>query len=89
MQTEQEIIEKLEKAPLYKVLLHNDDKNSTVEVVINLRTIFGFTLEKATKHMQEAHETGVSIVMVTNFERAELYRDKMRAYNLTSSIEKE
>lgn len=79
---------KLEKIPRYAVILHNDDDHGMQEVVLILIEIFRFTLEKATRLMLEAHFNGQSTVMVTHFERAELYRDKLRSKTLIASIER-
>lgn len=78
----------LEPIPRYAVILHNDDVHSMEEVVVILIKVFQFDADKAVELMLEAHYTGRSTVMVTHFERAELYRDKLRSYTLSSTIEK-
>ena len=90
MQTDNDVKKETvrELAPQYKVILHNDEFHSCQEVVKYLIQIFNFSMPKAVDHMVEAHNTGVSIVMVTHFERAELYCEKMKAFTLTATMEK-
>ncbi len=79
---------KLEPLPRYAVILHNDDLHSMEEVVLLLIEIFHYKVKKATRLMLEAHFKGRSTVLVTLFERAELYRDKLRSKTLISTIER-
>lgn len=52
---------KLEKPPLYKVLLHNDDFTSKEFVVWALEKIFHLDGEKAERLMLHVHTYGIGI----------------------------
>ncbi len=67
-------------APLYHVILHDDDKHSYEYVIVMLMQLFGKTAERAFGHAKEVDSTGVTIVETTSFERAELKRDQIRAF---------
>ena len=66
-------------APLYHVILHNDDNHTYEYVVRMLMELFGKTVEGAFKHACEVDAAGVTIVETTNLERAELKRDQIKA----------
>ena len=68
------------KAPLYHVILHDDDTHSYNYVIAMLIQLFGKQPEQAYKHALEVDSTGVTIVDTTTLERAELKRDQIRAY---------
>ena len=73
--------------PPWKVLLHNDDQN---EVLFVVRTIVQLTPLKepeAVDRTKEAHETGVSLLLTTHKERAELYQEQFQSKGLTVTIE--
>jgi ATP-dependent Clp protease adaptor protein ClpS len=67
-------------APLYHVILHDDDKHTYDYVILMLMRLFGKTAEQAFRHALEVDTTGVTIVDTTTLERAELKRDQIRAY---------
>lgn len=62
---------KLEKPPLYKVLLHNDDYTTMEFVVFILKSVFHKTEEDAVSIMLAVHEQGLGIAGVYTFEIAE------------------
>jgi len=62
---------KVEKPPLFKVLLHNDDYTTMEFVVFILKTIFHKSEPDAVKVMLAVHEQGVGIAGVYTFEIAE------------------
>src|SRR5215470_775440 len=62
---------KVEKPPLFKVLLHNDDYTTMEFVVFILKTIFHKSEPDAVKIMLAVHEQGVGIAGVYTFEIAE------------------
>ena len=75
-------------APLYHVILHDDDKHTYQYVIVMLMQLFGKSPERAFKHAEEVDDTGVTIVDTTSLERAELKRDQIRAFGSDPLIEK-
>jgi ATP-dependent Clp protease adapter protein ClpS len=73
--------------PMYKVLLHNDDKNDMVHVVMTIVELTPLNEQEAVLRMAEAHKTGVSLLLVTHKERAELYVDQFQSKSLVVTIE--
>lgn len=78
---------RLDKLPPFKVLLHNDDHNDMVEVVRTIVELTPLRKEMAVQRMLEAHARGVSLLLTTHKERAELYREQFHAKRLVVSIE--
>lgn len=76
------------KKPTYKVLLHNDNYNRREYVVkVLLKVVKDITMDDALEAMQEAHETGVAMVISCPQEDAERYCEGLRLNGLTSSME--
>jgi len=65
------------RQPPYAVILHNDDITGMDWVILVLRKVFGYTVEKCFDLMIDAHETGRSVVWVGALEVAELKADQM------------
>ena len=78
---------KLKKPPLYKVLLHNDEKNTFEHVIRSVVRLTPIGEDEAVVKAIEAHESGVSLLLVTHQERAELYADQFASLSITISIE--
>ena len=76
-----------QQLPPWKVLLHNDDKNDMLHVVSSIVELTPLTKEDAYLRMEEAHQTGVALLLVTHKERAELYKDQFESKSLTVTIE--
>lgn len=62
---------KIEKPPLYKVLLHNDDYTSMDFVVYILKAVFHKNEDAAIKIMLAVHNQGIGVAGVYTFEVAE------------------
>ncbi len=62
---------KVEKPPLYKVLLHNDDYTTMDFVVYILRAIFRHSEAEAFRIMLSVHQRGVGVAGVYTYEVAE------------------
>ena len=75
------------RVPLYKVLLHNDDRNTMEHVVKALMHVFRFSKPVSERIMMEAHLNVVAICTVEPLEQAELHRDQLRSFSLTATIE--
>ena len=75
------------KAPLYHVILHDDDTHTYHYVIAMLIQLFGKSPERAFEHAVEVDKTGCSIVDTTSLERAELKRDQIRAFGRDPLLE--
>jgi ATP-dependent Clp protease adapter protein ClpS len=73
--------------PPWRVLLHNDDKNDVMFVVETIVMLTPLNRQDAELRTVEANDTGVSLLLVTHRERAELYKDQFESKGLTVSIE--
>ena len=86
---------KTKLAPLYRVLIHNDDVTPMDFVVKVLQEIFRLPFPKALDIMMEAHTKGVAHVVTEPLEQAEFHVDQTRSlararhFPLTFSIEPE
>jgi len=63
--------QKLEKPPLYKVLLHNDDYTTMDFVVFILESVFHKSEADAFKIMMAVHQQGIGVAGVYTYEVAE------------------
>jgi ATP-dependent Clp protease adaptor protein ClpS len=70
---------KVEKPPLYKVLLHNDDYTSMDFVVFILVSIFYKDEPTARRIMMEVHNRGIGVAGVFTYEVAESKVNKVVA----------
>jgi ATP-dependent Clp protease adapter protein ClpS len=75
--------------PPWKVLLHNDDVNAVADVVKTVIQITPLNETQASQRVIEAHKTGVSLLLVTHRERAELYIEQFAGRGLTVTAEAE
>ena len=91
---EPEVDQREALAPLWKVILLNDEVTSFEFVTWLLTSLFRKTRGEAEDLTWEVHETGSALVTVTNFERAELYVEQVRSlarpkgFPLTAEMEK-
>ena len=75
--------------PPYAVILHDDDYHDMAYVVSALlKSVSSLSSQDAERIMLEAHTTGQALVIVCPLELAELYRDRLRSFNLGVTIEK-
>ena len=82
-----EVTEKVAEMPPYKVILHNDEVNDITHVVITILKLTPLKHEEAIERTWEAHEEGHSVLLVTHRERAELYVDQFKTFQLTVTCE--
>lgn len=86
---------KLEKPPLFKVLLHNDDFTTMEFVVYVLRTVFHKDEAGAFTIMMNVHRAGVGVAGIYTYEIAQMKVEKTmnlaRAYEypLLCTVEEE
>jgi ATP-dependent Clp protease adaptor protein ClpS len=73
--------------PQWKVLLHNDDKNDIVYVVVTIIELMRFKEPKAIECTKEAHLRGLSLLTITHKEKAELLQEQFQSKGLTVTIE--
>lgn len=84
---------KKKRAPMWKVILHNDNKTTMDFVVWILMRFFGKDIEEAKEIMLKVHETGQGIAGVYPQEVAELKKDQVvsaartQKFPLTVTIE--
>ena len=76
---------KLEKPPLYKVILHNDDFTTMEFVVFVLNHVFLRSNEEAFAIMLKVHHEGIGIAGIYSFEVANMKAEK--AMNLARASE--
>ena len=87
--------EKLEKPPLYRVLLHNDDFTTMEFVVFILTDVFGHDEAAAVRIMLDVHTQGVGVAGVYTYEVAETKAERVtqlaraREYPLLCTVEEE
>ncbi len=73
--------------PPWKVLLHNDDQNSFEHVILTIVELTPLNEEDAVRRTNEAHETGVALLLTTHKELAELYKEQFQSKGLVVTIE--
>jgi ATP-dependent Clp protease adaptor protein ClpS len=89
----QDVDEKSKRAPMWKVLFHNDDATTMEFVVWVLMRYFGHDIEKAKAITMEVHNTGQGLAGVYPQEVAELKKDqtvsaaRTQKFPLTVTIE--
>ena len=82
-------------APLYRVLIHNDDVTPMDFVVRVLEEIFRLDAARSVEVMMEAHTKGIALVVTEPLESAEFHVDQCRSlsrarhFPLTFTIEPE
>ncbi|MEM9025960.1 MAG: ATP-dependent Clp protease adapter ClpS [Verrucomicrobiota bacterium] len=77
----------VEKATPWNVIVMNDPVNLMNYVVYVFQTVFGYTKQKATRHMLEVHEQGKSLVWSGDFEKAEAFVYTLQQWQLTATLE--
>ena len=72
----------------WNVVVRNDPINLMSYVTLVFQKVFGYSKERATKHMLEVHENGRSILWSGQREQAELYVQQLHGYLLLAVLEK-
>lgn len=78
---------RVDRMPPWKVLLHNDEVNEmgfVIETIIELTTL---NPQTALIRMVEAHKSGVSMLLATHREHAELLQEQFASKGLLVTIE--
>lgn len=68
---------KLERPPLYKVLLHNDDFTTMEFVVFILQNVFNHGESEAIQIMLNVHKQGIGLAGIYTYEVAEMKVEKV------------
>jgi len=76
-----------QQLPPYKDLLHNDDTNTFEHVIETIVMLTPSSQQEALLKAIEAHEQGVSLLLTTHRERAELYQEQFQTRLITVTIE--
>ena len=71
----------------WSVVVHNDPVNLMSYVTMVFRRVFGFSRDKAVRHMLEVHHKGRSLVWSGGRERAEAYVEQLHGYLLLATLE--
>jgi len=72
----------------WNVVVHNDPVNLMTYVTMVFQRVFGYSKDRAQKHMLEVHQQGRSIVWTGVREPAESYVEQLQAYLLLATLEK-
>ena len=72
----------------WKVVVLNDPVNLMSYVVLVFRKVFGFSENRARKHMMEVHEDGRSVVWCGLREQAEHFTFVLHQWHLTAVLER-
>ncbi len=72
----------------WQVIVHNDPVNLMSYVTMVFQKVFGYSKEKAEKHMLEVHRDGRSVLWSGLRERAELFVQQLHGYLLLATIER-
>ena len=72
----------------WDVVVHNDPVNLMSYVTRVFQKVFGYTRERAERHMLEVHRKGRSIVWSGVRERAEAYVQQLQGCLLLATLEK-
>lgn len=72
----------------WNVVVHNDPVNLMSYVARVFQKVFGYSRERAQRHMLEVHHKGRSIVWSGMREPAEAYVERLHGYLLLATIEK-
>jgi ATP-dependent Clp protease adapter protein ClpS len=73
--------------PPWRVLLRQEGLSEIVYAVETVMMLTPLDRDEAINRTLEAHRKGVSLLLVTHRERAELYQQQFASRNLTVSIE--
>jgi ATP-dependent Clp protease adaptor protein ClpS len=69
-----------ELAPLYRVVLLDDDDHTYDYVIEMLQKIFIFSMEQAYRHAEEVDTAGRTVLITCELPEAEFARDQIHAY---------
>jgi ATP-dependent Clp protease adaptor protein ClpS len=82
------VVQRVDQLPPYRVILHNDDVNTSEYVTTQVVQIAHLPPEEAVKRVDEADQKGQATLLVTHLERAELYVDQFQEANIKVTCER-
>ena len=77
---EQQVLERDQLVPLYRVVLLDDDDHTYDYVIEMLQKLFIFTFDEALRHAQEVDGCGRTVLITCELPQAEFARDQIHAY---------
>jgi ATP-dependent Clp protease adaptor protein ClpS len=80
LDTENEVGERNESIPLYRLVLLDDNDHTYDYVIEMLQKIFVFTLEKAFRHAEEVDHSSRTVLITCEKPQAEFGRDQIQGY---------
>ena len=80
--------EREEHAPLFRVVLLDDNDHTYDYVIEMLQKIFIFTLEEAYRHAEEVDSTGRTVLITCEKPQAEFARDQIISYGADWRLER-
>lgn len=86
--TEQSTDTRTEGEMPWSVVVLNDPVNLMSYVVMVFKKVFGYSHQRATKHMLEVHHEGRSVVWTGGREQAESYVHLLQGWQLQALLEK-
>ena len=78
---------RVRRLPPWNVLLHNDDVNDVLYVADTIIELTTLNRQDAVARMLEAHTRGLSLLLQTHREHAELLQEQFESKRLTVTIE--
>lgn len=75
-----EILDREQLAPLYRVVLLDDNDHTYDYVIEMLQKIFIFTLDQAYRHAEEVDRAGRTVLITCELAQAEFARDQIHGY---------
>ncbi|MCE7970569.1 MAG: hypothetical protein DYG93_02715 [Leptolyngbya sp. PLA2] len=78
---------RLDRLPPYNLMLLHDNAHDARFVIRAITDSTPLDAEEAKSVMHEASARGRAVVLVAHFERAEFYRERLRARGLSSTVE--
>jgi len=75
-------------APLYRVVLLDDNDHTYDYVIEMLQRLFIFTMEEAFRHAEEVDRCGRTVIITCDRPAAEFARDQIHAYGPDPRLER-
>ncbi len=80
--------QKPKRQPRYHVILWDDNDHSYDYVIMMMRRLFGYPMERGFQIAKEVDSSGRAICLTTTREQAELKRDQIHAFGRDAQIQR-